>query len=310
MKKLLLSITICVSQLFCFAQDFEVVSTQQVKTDCNTSVFHPQFLPDGKTLLVSSEDYVGLGVIDLNGQKYTKLTDMVGAGYKPVISADGKTIVARNSDYINQRMSLYKIDIKTRETVAIEKNIGHINNVDYNGDEVVFATDGRAVKRSTIKGKSLSNSAISSVYVTEEDLKLVVYNKGVRTVVDPLSTATCDVNYCWSSISPDKTKLLFVAGNNAYVSDLMGKNLVDLGPIHAPVWRGNNYVVGMLDEDNGHYFTASEIVIIKAVKGAKLQQLTQSSSEIKMHPSVSNDGSKIAYHTTDGKIYVMTIKEK
>ena len=310
MKKILLSITILASALLGYAQEFEVISNQQVKTGNNKSVFHPKFMPGGETLLVSSENYAGLGLVDIKKQSYTKITDMPGAGYMPAISADGKTIVARDADYMNQRISLYKIDLNTNEKVAIEKNIGHINRIAFEGNNVTFAVNGRSFKKSTINGKAVLNSANTSVYVTEEDLKLVVYNKGTRTVVDPLSTATRDVNYCWSSISPDKTKLLFVAGNNAYVSDLNGKNLINLGPIHAPVWRGNTHVVGMLDEDDGHQFTASDIVIIKAVKGAIPQQLTPVSGEIKMYPSVSEDGSKIAYHTTDGKLYVMTIKEK
>ena len=63
------------------------------------------------------------------------------------------------------------------------------------------------------------------------------------------------------------------------------------------------------DEDDGYYYTKSDIVIVD-VTGNNYQQLTTSSDEIKMFPSVSADGSKIAYHTSDGKIYVMTIKEK
>lgn len=309
MKKLLLSIAILSSALLANAQNFEVVSNQQVNLGKNVAVYHPKFMPGGESLLVSSENYQGLGIVDIKTQSYKKITDMAGAGYNPAISADGKTVIVRNADYYNQTMSLHKINVETKENVTLAKNLTHINHIDFNGNDITFATNGRTFKKSAITGKSL-NSAASSIYVTEEDLKLVVYNKGVRTVVDPLSTPTRDVNYCWSSISPDKTKLLFVAGNNAYVSDLNGKNLVNLGPIHAPVWRGNDHVVGMLDEDNGHYYTASDIVIIKAKKGAQIQQLTPTSSEIKMYPSVSEDGNKIAYHTTDGKIYLMTIQEK
>lgn len=309
MKKLLLCIAILSSATIANAQTFEVVSNQQINLGKNVTAYHPKFMPGSESLLVSSENYVGLGIIDIKSQSYQKITDMPGAGYNPVISADGKSIIARNANYLKQTMSLYKINVDTKETVTLAQDIEHINNIDFNGNNVTFATNGRTFKKSAITGKSI-NSTEPSIYVTEEDLKLVVYNNGVRTVVDPLSTSSRDVNYCWSSISPDKTKLLFVAGNNAYVSDLNGKNLINLGAIHAPVWRGNDFVVGMLDEDNGHYYTASDIVIIKAKKGAQIQLLTPASSEIKMYPSVSEDGNKIAYHTTDGKIYIMTIQEK
>ncbi len=309
MKKLLLCIAILSSAKIAISQTFEVVSNQQINLGKNVTAYHPKFMPGGESLLVSSENYEGLGIIDIKSQSYRKITDMPGAGYNPVINADGKNIIARNANYQKQTMSLYKINVDTKEMVTLAQDIEHINNIDFNGNNVTFATNGRTFKKSAITGKSI-NSAEPSIYVTEEDLKLVVYNNGVRTVIDPLSTSSRDVSYCWSSISPDKKKLLFVAGNNAYVSDLNGKNLINLGAIHAPVWRGNDFVVGMLDEDNGHYYTASDIVIIKAKKGAQIQLLTPASSEIKMYPSVSEDGNKIAYHTTDGKIYIMTIQEK
>ena len=80
--------------------------------------------------------------------------------------------------------------------------------------------------------------------------------------------------------------------------------------MRAPVWRGNDYVVAMVDEDDGYFFTKSDIVIVKADGSGRMQQLTKNSSEIKMFPAVSADGSKVAFHTLEGKVYLMTIKEK
>ena len=164
----------------------------------------------------------------------------------------------------------------------------------------------------TSEGKVLywGNESLNDVYVTEEDLKLVVYTNGMPTVVDPLSTADYDAQYYWSSLSPDKTRILFGSGNHTWVCNLDGSNLIDLGEMRAPVWRGNDFVVGMNDEDDGYYYTKSDIVIVKADGTQKMQQLTSNSSEIKMFPSVSEDGSKIAFHTAEGKIYLMQIKEK
>ena len=59
----------------------------------------------------------------------------------------------------------------------------------------------------------------------------------------------------------------------------------------------------------GNRFIASEIVIV-GIDGNNRQQLSTTSSEIKMFPSVNADGTKVAYHSTEGKIYLMTIKEK
>jgi len=51
MKKLLLTLA-AVATLTAQAQQFEVVSTQQLSVGA-TDVFHPQFTPDGNSLLVS-----------------------------------------------------------------------------------------------------------------------------------------------------------------------------------------------------------------------------------------------------------------
>ena len=71
MKKLLLTLA-AVAALTAQAQQFEVVSTQQLSVGVE-DVFHPKFTPDGKSLLVSSAGYDGIGIIDLKTQKYQKM---------------------------------------------------------------------------------------------------------------------------------------------------------------------------------------------------------------------------------------------
>ena len=201
-------------------------------------------------------------------------------------------------------LSLHAINIQSGEVSTIAERLEHFNHINLSDDQAQMGVEGEQVSRRAVKRQKANN-----IFVTEEDLKLVVYNNGVRTVVDPLSTPERDVNYCWSSISPDNTHLLFVAGNDAYVSNLDGSGLVNLGALHAPVWRGNDYIVAMEDHDDGTVYTASEIVIV-GIDGSNRQQLSTTSSEIKMFPAVSADGTQVAYHSTEGKIYVMTIQEK
>ena len=223
----------------------------------------------------------------------------------PAVSADGTTVTCREFDVMTMTLSLMNIDLTTGSKKTVDAGMEHFNHINLSGDEAMMGIDGKVAKRKV----AAKAQAQSNVFVTEEDLKLVVYRDGQRTVVDPLSTPDRDVNYCWSSLSPDKTRLLFVGGDNAYVSDLDGGNIVNLGRLHAPVWRGNDYVVAMDDRDDGYRFTASDIVIV-GTDGTGRQQLTTTSSEIKMFPSVSAQGDRIAYHSLEGKVYVMTIKEK
>ncbi len=311
MKKLLTIVAVFVA-VCAQAQQFEVVSMQRIKAGNNAETFHPVFTPDGQSLLVTSENYNGLGLIDIKSQSFNKLTDMAGAGYKATISADGSTVIAREIHGDEQLVSLYSINVASKAVTPIAKKVEHFNTVTMENGVATYALNGATISKQVVK-EAATTKAITPTrkraFVTEEDLKLVIYRDGQRTVVDPFSTPEYDAQYCWSSLSPDGTKLLFVSRNNAFVSDLDGSNVVDLGAIHSPVWRGNDYVVAMLDKDDGHKFTSSEIVIVD-VKGKVMQQLSQTSSEIKMFPSVSPDGSQIAYHTIDGNIYIMTIKQK
>lgn len=292
------------------AQKFKVESVMAIKTGAPEGVFHPVFTPDGKSLLVTAEDYTGLGIVDLNNTEYRQLSDMAGAGYKAAISDDGSTVIVRKNNIFEQTMDVYAIDVQTAQPVQLMSDMEHINTLTMNQGALNYATQGKlqcvGVATNRLKAQT---KQLEDVFVTEEDLKIVVYRNGEPTVVDPLSTPENDVNYCWTVLSPDKTKIAFVAGQNAYTCNLDGTNLKNLGNLRAPKWRDNNYVVGMNDSDNGHEFIASDIVIVGA-DGSDYQQLTTKSDEIKMFPDVSADGNRIAYHTTEGNIYIMTIAEK
>ena len=308
MKKLLLCLAVAVTSV-ANAQQFEVVNLQQVKTGI-TKVYHPRFMPDGKTLLVTSEDYNGLGLVDVEKQSYTKLTDMQGAGYYPVISADGKTILTRSMNQENFTQNLYALNVETKALTVIAKDIDHVNQISFNNGQAAYATKGAIV--GTVVTNPLTPVRRQLIHVTEEDLKIVVYKGNTRTVLDPLAGQfdDWDPQYSWTSLSPDRTKILFHCRNYAYICDLNGGNVVNLGSMRAPQWRGNTHVVGMNDAHDGYFNTKSDIVIVRA-DGTQMQQLTAPSDEIKMFPSVSADGSQIAFHTErEGKIYVMTIKEK
>ena len=304
---MLLSVTV-VSALFANAQQFDVVSVEQVPTDNHEMTFHPRFMPDGN-LLVSALNYDGLSLINVKSGEYTLLTEMQGAGYCPVISKDGKTILTRNMNKAELTQDIYVLDVATKGLKTVAKGIDHVNQMSFNGSVAMLPVEGNAVKKVVLKGAS--EASLEDLLVTEEELKIVVYANGVRTQLDPLAGQLdgCDPHYTWTSLSPDKSRILFGCNGNAYVCNLDGSEVVNLGELRSPSWRGNTHVIGMRDEDDGYYYTKSDIVIVD-VSGNNYQQLTSSSDEIKMFPSVSADGSKIAYHTTEGKIYVMTIKEK
>lgn len=302
---------LCLAVCFAFmaqAQQFEVISVDRIPTEAHMMTCHPRFMPDGN-LLVTTSNYDGLGIIDVKTGEFTLLTEMQGAGYYAIISPDGNSILTRNMNKETFTQDIYVLDVKTKSLTSVAKGIDHVNQMTFNGGDVMLPIEGKAVKKTVLKNASATT--LDDLLVTEEDLKIVVYANGVRTVLDPLAgqLGNWDPQYIWTKLSPDKSRILFGCADNAYVCDLDGSNVVKLGAMRSPQWRGNTHVVGMNDEDDGYYYTKSDIVVVD-VAGNNYQQLTSSSDEIKMFPSVSADGSKVAFYTLEGEIYVMTIKEK
>ncbi len=152
------------------------------------------------------------------------------------------------------------------------------------------------------ESESYAADAPADMYVTNEDLKLVLYKNGTRTELYPHGK---DINYIRASISPDGKKILFKTSKGIGICDLNGNPIALLGNYTAPVWYGNDYVVATLEENDGHNFTAGAVMIL-SVDGSLCQQLTDK-SEIAMRSAVSYEMGQIAYYDFDGNIHLMQI---
>ena len=139
--------------------------------------------------------------------------------------------------------------------------------------------------------------------VDNKDLTLNLYRNGVKTVLTPHGD---DVNYVWASLSPDKQYILFNTMRGTAICDLRGREIVNLGQgLDAPVWYGNDYVVGMNDCSDSHRYTASSIVI--ASVDGKVRQTLTDPSEFGMYPAVDAASGRIAYNTLDGDIHMLQL---
>lgn len=141
----------------------------------------------------------------------------------------------------------------------------------------------------------------SALRVDNENLDLNLYRNGEKVVLKPHG----DVNYIWSSLSPDQTMILFNTKFGTAVCDLNGKEIINVGNVNAPVWFGNDYIVGMNDQHDGYYFTSSNIVIA-SVDGSERQELTDP-EEMGYYPGVDAKSGRIVYHTEKGQIRLMQL---
>ncbi len=111
------------------------------------------------------------------------------------------------------------------------------------------------------------------------------------------------------SLSPDASKILFTAlGKGTFVCDLEGKIISEIGYLNAPIWYNDNFVVGMVDKDDGLRVVSSKITM-RSLDGSVVKELSKA-NEIAMYPTASQQAGKIVYNTDIGELLVTEIEIK
>ena len=283
MRKTFLGVLVFMSQLI-FAQGIEVISTKALTLD-GQGVFLPKISPKGDCVLVTNEDMSGLKKFDLATGKLTTITND-----------------RRKSEYKGKLRysSLNSVNLQTGKTEQLVKPTRNLEGVTVKGGTVLAVNNGKLISK-RIAGKKLKNlPAIPSI----KNSQLYITIDGKTKQLSPNGT---NVGYLWPSVSPDGGKLLYyvIDEAKAYVCNIDGTNPVSLGTLRAPVWLGNDWVVGMVDYDNGEIVTYSQIFAVTS-QGTHRTALTDQ-SKICMYPSASDDASKIVYTTQNGEIFLMNV---
>ncbi|HEX3009397.1 MAG TPA: hypothetical protein VHO90_17460 [Bacteroidales bacterium] len=287
-------------------QEFKVRIKQITKTE-DGAFYFPKYSPDGSKLLLTSENYKGLKVLDLKTNKLSVITEEEGSGYEPVFTPDSKKVYYRSYAYdgMKKYSALSAHDLSSGEKMEVEKKRRNLSPAQIVNSQLVYSVD-NIPQKSMLQGFAQVKSTQPDVYVTIENLKVVLYINGVAK---PLSL-NGDGNYIWASLSPDKQKIVYnFNGRVTCVADLDGNVLYTLGKLNAPKWLNNSWIVGMNDKDNGHEVVSSDIIVV-SVDGKKSQNLTASENRIEMYPEVSADGGSLVYHTPKGEIFLMKLKNK
>lgn len=303
MKKLLFAALVITSQL-CFAQEIEVLSNEQIPLPEKGGAYAPLISPTGDFLLITDNGMKGLKMYDFATKQLTTIANENGAGFQAKISDDGSTVLFRSREYKDKLryLSLKSVDIKSGKTTTVVSKSRNLNGIAA-VKGTAYGIEAGKLKTKRISGAKVNTPAIASII----DGQLYVTVGGQTKQISPAGTS---LSYIWPSISPDGTKVLYNVMERAksYVCNLDGSNPVLLGELSAPKWMGNNWIVGMLDKDNGEVVTSSQIIAVKA-DGTNRTVLTDK-SEICMYPSASLDASKIVYNTASGKVFLMNVKTK
>jgi len=306
MKRKMFFYLLIISSSISFSQTIEVLESKLLPLEDNTFAL-PQFSPDGSKLLFTQNGCKGLWIYNLKSRSLDQINDNAGAGYEPVFSDDGSQVIYRIDEYVHFRkysmLAVQSLNDKSVEYLT-EKTRGLLPAMKLDNDRLLMVS-GKQMKTLSIDKMQLSKSLSSAGKTTYiEDQKIVLVVDGEKSVLAPLGEG----NYIWPSLSPDQSQLLFTkAGKGSYICDLKGNILTDLGQARAPKWSPDgNWIVYMLDKDDGHTITSSDIWAVYK-DGKKQIQLTNSTDIAEMYPVWSPIMDKIAFDTADGKIGYLTI---
>ncbi len=293
---------------FTLAQNINVLGTVIVSDGNDHNFTAPQFSPDGGKILFSEAGFKGLWLYDISKKSLNQLNDLAGAGYEPVFSPDGQKIYFRTDNYIEYKRysSLAMQTIDDKQVDYLAKDVRRLSTpalidkqtVVYRQDKSLNAVNTGSKEKMLVKN-------VTDTYGFTEDQKIVLVSNGVRKEMTPVGKG----NYIWLSLAPDKTKMLFtVAGGGTFISDLNGNILVKLGKANAPKWSPDgNWILYMVDKDDGHTMTASDIWAV-TTDGVTKVQLTNTNDDIEMYPNWSPAMDKIVYETFGGKIAFINIE--
>lgn len=278
MKKSMLFVAALFFGLAANAQVLKVVSMQQLTSPSDMDVKVAGVSPDGDYVLLTTGSNKGLQRYDVATKTTTVLSEAEGAGYNVQISADGQEVVYRETTV--GRDQLRRNNIVRKNFTKQRRNVIARGQRDM---DKMATTDAKAT-------------------VTISDRLMVFHQNGTDKTLAPSGT---DKSYIWASISPDGTRLCYyVCGEGCFVSNIDGTNPQFIAhACRAAKWYNDNTLVGMADEDNGEFITASAIVAYTL--DGRHQVLTDNTM-IAMYPSVAKN--LIVFGTEDGSTYMLNVK--
>ena len=290
--KNLIFIMLAAMLLPAMAQEVEVTSQRRLLEGVEGAAYYPVLNATGDRLLFLTEDGA-LKCHDLTDGVTTVVTRDYVAGNDACWGGDGKvyfvTQEVRDDHLVYRTGRCY--DTATRQAATVTE-------AQHGAVRAVPATRGGAVRAP--KQKYDSSSDIGSAAWTEGSRVHVIVG-GEERVFSPVDSWA---GYLWASLSPDgKRVAFFAAGKGIVVIDLRGQMLAMLGNYEMPCWYNNDYLVAQNTKDDGHQFTSSQLLLLKA-DGTWQAELTKPAS-MAMQPTCG--GGKIVYTTIDGLLYEMNI---
>lgn len=309
---LLLSVFIGLSCSQNRASSFYKLSKPEAVSQIGENFFNGKFSPDGNKILMTTSNNSGLHIYDLTTEKLTTLNTIFGAGFDARFTANGQFVYFITKAQTNkiQMSNLMVQNIESLDRTVITVNQRKIRLMDARGsfgaNTFLYFEEDEVRQYNMDTRRASSGTSLDAVAAfTNENLNLTVLHNGVLMVINPKGNS----NYVWVSLSPDNNRVLFTAtGKGTFSCNLNGTGVIDYGYLNAPRWTpSGDYIIGMVDEDDGQKFTKSDIVMVSA-DGSSRKNLTKKLKTIALFPDISPDEKTMIFNDEKGVLYKMNIK--
>ena len=292
MKKGIVILLALAALLPAMAQEVEVTSQTRLLEGVEGPAYYPVLDNQGNRLLFLSESGA-LKLHDFADGVTTTVSHDYVAGHDACFGGDGKVY------FVTQEVGENHLIYRTGNCYdALTGKTAIVTEAQHGAVRAVSATRGGALK-APVQSYSSASDIGSAVWTDGSTVHVTV--NGEERVFSPVDSWA---GYLWASLSPDgKRVAFFAAGKGIVVIDLRGQMLAMLGNYEMPCWYNNDYIVAQNAKDDGHQFTSSQILLLKA-DGTYSTELTKPST-MSMQPTCG--GGKIVYTTIDGLLYEMKI---
>ena len=277
----------------------------------DAAAVQPVWSPDGSHVAFTRDGYVGLWIVDSDGRDVRQLSDEPAAGFGFSWSPDGRAIVARVArlDGVRRTDAIKQFELAGEEETLIDYAASTPSlPVWLDAYRVGVVRAGELDVRATSEAPRLAALTGDAVVgAGPEGIRIADLESGGLRDIQPLGEGAL-LN---AVVSPDGQRVAFEAmGGGLHVMNRDGSNRIELGAGHRPAWSPDGrWVVFMTVEDDGHVFTAADLVAARTDGSARVE-LTTTPDRLEMNPSWSPDGRTIAFDdATDGALYLLPVTE-
>ncbi len=273
----------------------------------------PVWSPDGAWIAVTGPRYNGIFLVRPDGSEFKQITTDAAVGFRMQWSPDGRFLLGRAARWERRRrynaIKIYDIVTGQAHQVTEERTFMPALPVWAGGNAriVLYANRGLEVFEAPIPISLRKSSPLPLAVVAsgQQGIEILAPDGQKLKTLNPI-----EGRYLKTEISPDGSRAVIeVIGGHLYVVHLETESVVSLGAGENPVWSPDGrWILCMVTEDDGHRILGSDIWAIRA-DGSQRVNLTNTPDQIEMDPTISPDGSAIAFSEEHSRaVYVAKIQ--